>query len=306
MPDVQAAAAGVLARKAPERRQSDGVGYLRWLLKKGARRGVAVGSAIARHRRAERAPQLRALTYHRFGDARHDPFCVRVPEFEAQMAWLAEQRLAVSLAELEAFRAGRTTLPPDAVVVTIDDGFRSTYSAALPILRRYGIPAVVFLPVGEIGGAERAPSADPSASPEPHLTWEEVGALSRAGITVGSHAWTHRSLGRMSAHEAREEAQRSRAALEDRLGVAVTSFAYPFGTRADFNATTRTILEGSGYRCAFTAQHGPVRPGDDPFLLSRIKVEGAEPLWMFRLLVRGGLDAWRWVDRTLWRLQEAV
>src|SRR5262245_6944475 len=193
--------------------------YLRWFLKKGARRGVAVGSAIALQRRPPAAARLRALTYHRFGDARRDPFCVSLAEFEAQMAWLAEERLVVSLAELEAFRAGWTSVPPDAVVVTVDDGLRSLYSAALPILQRYRIPAVAFLPVGQIGGAA-------TAAAEPHLGWEEVGALSRAGITIGSHAWTHRSLGRMTADEALDEARRSRAALEDRLGVAITAFAY--------------------------------------------------------------------------------
>jgi peptidoglycan/xylan/chitin deacetylase (PgdA/CDA1 family) len=303
MSDAPAAAADVLAQMAPGRPHSHRIGYLRWLLKKGARRSVALGSAITRSRHGQSVPRLRALTYHRFGDSRRDPFCVRVEDFEAQMAWLAQEHRAVSLTELEAFRAGRATLSRESVVVTIDDGFRSTYAAALPILRRYGIPAVAFLPVGQIGGGDGA-VADPA--PEPHLTWEEVDGLSRAGIAVGSHAWTHRSLGRMSANEARQEAQRSRATLEDRLGVAVTSFAYPFGTRADFNAATRTILERCGYRSAFTSQHGCVRPGDDPFVLPRIKVEGAEPLWMFRRLVRGGLDAWRWVDRTLWRWQGAA
>ena len=280
--------------------------YLRWLLKKGARRGVALGSAISPHQRGRAAARVRALTYHRFGDSRHDPFCVRVEDFEAQMAWLAQERLAVSLAELEAFRAGRQVLPADAVVVTIDDGFRSLYCAALPILQRYGIPAVAFLPVGQIDHVQTATTTGGSSAPEPHLTWEEVAALCRAGITVGSHAWTHRSLGRMTMNEAHEEAQRSRATLEDRLGVAVTAFAYPFGTRADFNAGTRAILQRCGYRCAFTSQHGAVHAGADPFVLPRIKVEGAEPLWLFRRLVRGGLDAWRWIDRTLWRLQEAA
>jgi hypothetical protein len=107
----------------------------------------------------------------------------------------------------------------------------------------------------------------------------------------------------MSAEEAREEAGRSRTVLEDHLGAPVTSFAYPFGTRTDFNTTTAAILRRCGYTCAFTSQHGAIRAGSEPFRLPRIKVEGGEPLWMFRRLVRGGLDGWRWIDRALWRLQ---
>ena len=130
--------------------------------------------------------------------------------------------------------------------------------------------------------------------------------LADAGVTVASHGWSHRSLGRMAADEARAEAELSRHALERLVGRTVTAFAYPFGTRADYSPATRAILERAGYRLAFTSQHGPIRPGADPLTLPRIKVEGGEPLWMFRLLVRGGLDTWRWVDRTLWRLQRTA
>ena len=73
--------------------------------------------------------------------------------------------------------------------------------------------------------------------------------------------------------------------------------------RADFSETTADILKRSGYRCAFTSQHGPVRSGMEPFSLPRVKVEGGEGLWLFRLLVHGGLDGWRWVDKILWRIQ---
>src|SRR4029453_13085434 len=99
------------------------------------------------------------------------------------------------------------------------------------------------------------------------------------------------------------QGERSRKLLEDRLGGAVVAFAYPFGTRRDFNPTTRQILHEVGYRFIFTSQHGAVRPGADALELPRIKVEGGEGMWMFRGLARGGLDGWALVDRTMWRLQ---
>ena len=51
------------------------------------------------------------LTYHRFGNVPHDPFCVAPCDFQRQMQWLADHRLAVSLKDLEAFLAGEKTLP---------------------------------------------------------------------------------------------------------------------------------------------------------------------------------------------------
>ena len=79
---------------------------------------------------------------------------------------------------------------------------------------------------------------------------------------------------------------------------------HPFGTRSDFNAETGRLLAGSGYACAFTAQHGAIQPGSDPVALPRVKIEGGEGLAMFRLICAGGLDAWRAVDHALWRLQQ--
>jgi hypothetical protein len=87
------------------------------------------------------------------------------------------------------------------------------------------------------------------------------------------------------------------------LGTPVTSFAYPFGTRADYNEATAALLREAGYTCAFTSQHGAIAPGADPLTLPRVKVEGGEGMWMFQSLTRGGLDGWRWIDRTLWSLQ---
>ncbi len=109
----------------------------------------------------------------------------------------------------------------------------------------------------------------------------------------------------MEPQRARDEAVRSREVLRQRLGCPVTSFAYPYGTRADFSRATAKILTDAGYTTAFTSQHGAIKQGADPTALPRIKVEGGEGQWIFRLLCRGALDGWRLVDRALWRVQHA-
>jgi len=270
---------------------------LRWHLKKAGRKGVVLRPIMPG---AASQPGVRVLTYHRFGSSLRDPFCVSVEAFDQQMAWLASQGLSVSLADVEAFLAGHKALADTAILVTIDDGFESLHSQGLPILKRHGISAVAFVPAGELDSTATHTPAD---LPERRMTWQELQALNDAGIAIGSHAWTHRSLGRRPVHEIRDEAERSRCVLENRLGRAVTAFAYPYGTRADYDATAATIVRQAGYTCAFTSQHGAIRPGLDAFTLPRVKVEGGEALWVFRRLCRGGLDAWRWIDHALWRLQ---
>lgn len=277
----------------------------RWYLKKAARRGLAMAAwasgSLAISRQVVSKSRVRVLTYHRFGDSVFDPFCVRPEDFAAQMRYLAENQLAVSLPQIDAFLAGEADLPDGSVLVTVDDGFRSVLSEMLPILHEYAIPAVAYISPGLINEEEAATAE----GPEPYLTWDEVMRLATEGMVIGSHGWSHRSLGRMGPLEVRDEAVRSRETLEQRLGVDVTSLAYPYGTMADFSNTTANILAETGYTTAFTSQHGAITPDVDPIALPRIKVEGGEDLRMFRLLCRGAMDGWRLVDRALWRLQHA-
>ncbi|MCA9608122.1 MAG: polysaccharide deacetylase family protein [Myxococcales bacterium] len=273
----------------------------RWWVKKTARHAVAVGSfvsgAVGARSLVATGPRVRVLTYHRIGHEAREPFCVTPDGFEAQMRFLSERRLATDLDGIRAFVAGRAPLPDGACLVTIDDGCVSTLTEALPILRRWGVPAVAFVSSNLVG-------LDAKRLPERYLRWEELREVADSGfIEIGSHAHSHVSLGALAPDEAAEEARKSKALLEEHLGREVRSFAYPFGTYKDFDAVTERALADAGYTIAFNSMHGVVRAGMDPISLPRIKIEGGEGLMMFRMLSGGGMDAWRVVDRNLWRLQ---
>jgi peptidoglycan/xylan/chitin deacetylase (PgdA/CDA1 family) len=283
---------------------ADGVGERRWYAKKVSRGTMmlgawATGSAPLRNALA-RGGGVRVLTYHRFGDWPRDPFCVAARDFERQVRWVAERGLAVSLADLRAFLRGERRLPEGAVLLTADDGARSVLSVAAPILREHGVPMVAFLTTGALDGL-----ATRLALPEPFLSWDEAGRLGEHGIEVGSHGLTHGSLGTMTEAQVREEGERSREAIRRELGCVPTSFAYPYGTPAHYGTMTRRVLAGCGYDTLFLSTHGAVRAGCDPLALPRVKVEGGEPMWLFRLLARGGMDDWRYVDRALALLTRA-
>src|SRR3954471_18411888 len=102
----------------------EGISPFRWFLKKSARLGLiagAWGSAGLGLSLSGTAPQLRVLTYHRFGTRIRDPFCVAPADFAAQMVWLAENQLAAGIDEVKEFVAGRRSLDHDhdKVLVTI-------------------------------------------------------------------------------------------------------------------------------------------------------------------------------------------
>lgn len=283
--------------------KSESITRQRWVAKKAARAAVAFGSvATGRLALAERlrlGPEVRVLTYHRFGDAVREPFRVAAKSFEEQVRYLAERRLALSLSEFEEFVAGDLVPKAGACLVTIDDGSLSVHRVALPILRDHGVPAVLFTVAGAVGTGY---GQDGSAA-EAFVDWDELAEIAAGGIAVQSHSMTHRSMARLSAKEVADEAVQSRELLEGRLGGEVSSFAYPYGTRADYDAGTASAIHRAGYRCIFTSQHGSVGAGADPLTLPRVKIEGGEGMAMFRLAVAGGLDAWSLVDRSLYALQ---
>lgn len=275
-----------------------------WWVRKGIRGGFGratfASGIVAARALLSSAPRVRALTYHRFGDVPRDPWVVPAHDFDAQMQWLAERGLAVCLNDVLAFVEGRVPLPNGSVLVTIDDGCASTLSTALPILKRHAIPAAIFVSAGLVGSTTSA--ADHG---ERYLSWEELCELQREGVEIGSHAFDHRSLGRMSPAEARDQAARSRDLLEERLGAPVRSFAYPFGTRSDFNEGTDELLVETGYAIAFNSLHGAIGPGMSPVSLPRVKIEAGEGMTLFRLSCRGAMDPWRVIDEATGVLRTA-
>jgi len=272
----------------------------RWITKKLARHGAALGiagtGALAARRRFESTPTVRALMYHRFGNSTRDPLCIDTETFEKQVRWLAQEELAVSLDQLVAFLEGRGAIRDRSVLITVDDGYLSVLSDMAPILSRYQVPAVAYITTGLLGSSSRN-------APERYLSWDEAAKLPELGVTVGSHAHTHNSLGLMPLSQARDEGARSRELLRSRLGVEADSFAYPYGMRPDHTSETAAALRELGYRSVFIAMHGAIHPGADLHSLPRIKVEGGEGLTMFKLLCRGALDVWRLFDEVGHRLQ---
>jgi peptidoglycan/xylan/chitin deacetylase (PgdA/CDA1 family) len=74
--------------------------------------------------------------------------------FRAQIAHLVEHYRVLTLDEMVAALAQKAPLPPRAVAVTFDDGYRDNWSEAFPVLRELACPATIFLTAGFIGTNE--------------------------------------------------------------------------------------------------------------------------------------------------------
>lgn len=160
----------------------------------GARRAGAFGLVG----RVFGADRLTVLAYHRVTDHTRPGFVGFVgnvsaspAEFSDQMEWVARKYTAVSLEDVAAAALG-ADLPARAVLVTFDDGYQDNLDNALPVLRRIGLPAALFLATDHVGSGEpfwwdrtaeffwRHAGAEVELPILGHTTWESDGAQSLA------------------------------------------------------------------------------------------------------------------------------
>lgn len=200
---------------------------------------------------AERRVWLPVLLYHRVGARpRHDPWgnFVTPRAFESHLRWLrAWGYHGVTLGSVADALEGRARLPRRAVAITFDDGYHDTYAHALPLLRRYGYSAAVFLVSDAVGG-DSSFDAGTGYEPAPLLGRDEILKMAAAGVEFGSHTRTHPgSLVDLDDESLRSEVETSRTTLEDLLDRPVDLFAYP---HSQLDGRVERAVATAGYRIA--------------------------------------------------------
>jgi len=240
---------------------------------------------MARTRGRADTTGLRILLYHRVADDK-DPLSIAPRRFREHMDHLsAEGYRAVGLMEALALLDGGE-LPPKVLGLTFDDGFADVRDEALPILAEHGFQATVFVTTGVTGGRFRFPWY--SGPQPPVLSWDEVAELDREGtLRFEAHTVSHPSLLAVDDTVARDEIRDSRHELEQRLGRAVSAFAYPAGL---FGERVRRLVAEAGYAAAVTCEPGVNLPSSDRFALHRSQIDRGDRLMDFKAKIGGGHD----------------
>ena len=236
---------------------------------------------------------LRVLMYHKVNDLPNNRMSMPTGLFDEQMAQLKE--LGYTVVDLDSVLAHYTegaALPPGAVLITFDDGYRDNLLNAAPVLHSHGYPAVQFVPLAYVGAEQPLPHEEPFAANgvfNPTVDWEEIAELERLGVRIESHGIAHRPLADLELDEAAREIAISKLRLEDKLGRPVRAFSYVKGAEAHYKAVHVSLVRQAGYDVAFTAVSGANSPASDPLQLRRYNVEPYSPR-TFELVLAGACD----------------
>src|SRR5437868_12945463 len=226
--------------------------------------------------------------YHRFVNQVRRPDTEITPQaFEQQMQELKNRGITViSMQDFLAWKRGEKNIPPRSAVITFDDGWKSQYEVAWPIMKKYGYPFTMFIYTegvrgGSLGGGEA-------------ITWEQLADMRDNGVDIEGHSATHQDLreghtitlitgGKRSRTKVtgpqyeqwmQNEVVGSKQLLEQRLGIKVNCFAVPFG---NYNEHVKEIARNSGYEAMFTVYGQPITFTSPMDSIGRYAIEANKP-----------------------------
>jgi len=249
------------------------------------------------------------LCYHNVvaADARCGDLSLHMPveAFARQMRWLAAHCEVVSLPQFLG-RLESGGLLRGVATVTFDDGYAGVFTHAWPLLVELGIPATTFI-VADAPGRSRSfwwdhsavqqhadparheqwltklhgdgqailgslslpPTADPLPDSYAPAAWQEIARVAAAGMGLGAHSATHRSLPTLSDAQLARELVASRETIARETGVHPECFAYPYGR---WDARVRDAARAAGYRAAVALDYGLNHGDADPWALRRVNI----------------------------------
>lgn len=215
------------------------------------------------------------LCYHRFGND-HIKLSVSEEKFKRQMQYLKDNDFnVIPMQDLIDYLNNSQPLPKKSVVITIDDGYRSTYDTAFPILKSFNFPATLFL-YTDFTGAKDA------------ITWKQAKIMKESGlIEIQPHSKSHPNMSLKGIDET-EAAYKKRITKEIKspgqqitrhLGNFVHTFAYPYG---DSNNMIIDLLKQENVKLGVSVEAGSNSAFSHPYMLQRTMIFGNHTIEDFR------------------------
>lgn len=201
---------------------------------------------------------INVLCYHQFtkdtaedtdNNEKSNPFSISAEKFEEHLKFLKDFGYnVISMKKYLDFLDGVDSIPDNSVIITIDDGYRSVYNIAFPLLKKYNFPATVYIYSVFFGGRN-------------NLNEGIIKEMTKHNIDFGCHSWTHPILTKRKSSWSDEdylsflekEIIKSKIFFESKLKMGFETFAYPYGL---YSKEVIYIIKKAGYRAAFSVVPG--------------------------------------------------
>ncbi len=215
--------------------------------------------------------RVSVLGYHDFSETdRETAMRIRTSKFRKQMEVIRKLEIPViPMADFIAWKDEGKTIPAQAIVITLDDGWKSVYTDAYPVLKEFGYPFTLYLYKDYVDGGGKA------------LTTAMIKEMMANGATLGSHSTTHPfpqtvKKNKKAGAEAYDtflerEMAESKRFLEEKFKTVANTFAYPGGY---FTEEMLTKANEVGYTHLFTVQPGKVKRSLPNNILPRYVILG--------------------------------
>lgn len=193
--------------------------------------------------------------------------------FEKHILWLLEWRYnPISAIEFKDFLFNGTQIPAKSVLFMFENGYKNILDCALPILKRYRIPALIFLVVNCIGDFNRWEN-----SKEPILSIDDIITLNNSSLVIfGSQSKTNIDLTKLNDEDLTDEIIKSKAILEEIIRYKVFFFNYPHNK---YNANVLEKLDAAQIPMAFVNEIEKVTNLKDFLLIPSLKLSQLDGYW---------------------------
>jgi peptidoglycan/xylan/chitin deacetylase (PgdA/CDA1 family) len=223
--------------------------------------GNAVIDACADPRHHEK--EVAVFVYHRFGNGKYPSTNISIENFEKHLSYLKSNDFVIlNFGEaLDYINNPEIAYHRNVACITVDDGYKTFVTNALPLLKQYGFSATVFINSESVGGGT-------------YMNWDELKQIHNQGIEIGNHSHSHAYFLNIDKSDRSEQfskdAMKCQVEINNHLGFFPDVFAYPYG---EFDPEMQLALKSMGFKGA-AAQNSGIMHHFDNFAIPRFPMAG--------------------------------
>ena len=194
--------------------------------------------------------------YHRFEENKYPSTNIRIDDFKSHIEMIQKNNIKfINPSNFE--KELQNNKKERKLMLTIDDGYKSFYDNAWPILKDSGIPFILFVSTREVGK-------------EGYMNWEQIREIDKYDfVEIGNHSHTHEYLIDFTDVDIKQDLTNSINIFKKELGKNSDFFSYPFG---EYSTSLKNIVIDLGFKYAFGQHSGVVDQTKNLFEMPRFPI----------------------------------